>query len=181
MNKQCLATLKERGIDCDRGLTFKEVAKIEDIYKISFPESLRDLLMEVLPVSEGFYNWRDVNEDNVAFIKERINWPVTHIFSRTNEVYWCDDWGNEPKNVHKRELVIKQHLENAPKLIPIYAHRYMPMIADKNPPIISVHGTDIIYYGENIEDYIAIEFGEKKQCAIDFQNIRPIRFWTEIM
>lgn len=65
--------------------------------------------------------------------------------------------------------------------MPIYAHRYMPMVLDENPPIISIHDIDIIYYGEDLEDYFNIEFGKKTQDRIEFQNITPIPFWSDIM
>ena len=54
-------------------------------------------------------------------------------------------------------------MSHAPKLIPIYTHRYMPMIDEKNNPIFSIHGVDVICYGTRIDEYFQIEFGEKKQ------------------
>lgn len=50
-----------------------------------------------------------------------------------------------------------------------------------NPPILLIHGVDIIYYGKDIEDYFKVEFGEKEQNSIEFENIEPIQFWTDIM
>lgn len=57
----------------------------------------------------------------------------------------------------------------------------MPETVDDRPPVISVHGVDIIYYGENLEDYFEVEFGEKEQDEINFERISPIPFWSEIM
>ena len=53
---------------------------------------------------------------------------------------------------------VREALKEALKLLPIYGHRYMPMILQKDPPIISIHDVDIIYYGENLEDYFNIEW-----------------------
>ena len=75
----------------------------------------------------------------------------------------------------------KKKLHEAPKLLPVYGHRYMPMLSGVQVPVISVHGTDIIYYGESLSDYFYIEFGTKKQEEIDFDSIRPIPFWSDIM
>ena len=55
------------------------------------------------------------------------------------------------------------------------------MIPEDNPPIISIHDIDIIYYGQNLEDYFKVEFGGKKQGKIEFKNINPIPFWSDIM
>ena len=74
---------------------------------------------------------------------------------------------------------VKNRLKNAPKLVPIYAHRYMPVISSENPPVISIHGADIIYMGENLVEYFNIEFGDRRQDTI--KSIIPIPFWTDIM
>lgn len=55
------------------------------------------------------------------------------------------------------------------------------MIPEDNPPIISIHDVDIIYYGQNLEDYFEVEFGGKEQGKIEFENINPIPFWSDIM
>ena len=139
-----------------RGLTRDEISTIELRYNIHFPKSLRNFLMQALPVSNGFYNWRDSSAENVRYIKEAIARPMEAL----------------------KELA---EASKAPVLIPVYAHRYMPMVDTENPPILSVHGTDIIYYGENLLDYLDVEFGTKKQEDIAFDRIQPVPFWSEIM
>ena len=139
-----------------RGLTRDEISSIELRYNIHFPKSLRDFLMQALPVSNGFYNWRDSSAEKIRYIKEAIARPMETLKELAEE-------------------------SNAPVLIPVYAHRYMPMVDAENPPILSVHGTDIIYYGENLLDYLDVEFGTKKQEDIAFDRIQPVPFWSEIM
>lgn len=181
MFKESIDLLKERKVEFEKGLTIDEVVQIEKIYEIVFPMSLRDFLMTTLPVSKGFYNWRNREQGNVEYIKNIISQPIRYITDMPEEVYWCEDWGVEPDNEDDFKSEVKKRLKIAPKLIPIFSHRYMPMIPSKNPPVISVHGVDIIYYGENIEDYFRVEFGEKDQNKISFENIKPIPFWTDIM
>lgn len=181
MYENSLYLLQMKGIEFEKGLTLDELKQIEKIYQIKFPSSLRDFLMMALPISKGFYNWRNMQDDNIQFIKKVINKPVSDIYNMAEEVYWCDDWGEEPKDEKIISEEVRERLKEAPKLLPIYAHRYMPMVLDKNPPIISIHDIDIIYYGENLEDYFKIEFGMKAQDAIVVQNITPISFWSDIM
>jgi len=146
-----------------RGLTCDEISSIEMRYNIHFPRSLRNFLMQALPVSEGFYNWRDSSAENIRYIKEAIARPMETLKESAEEVELCEGW------------------DKAPVLIPVYAHRYMPMVEAENPPILSVHGTDIIYYGENLLDYLEVEFGTKQQRDIAFDRIQPVPFWSEIM
>lgn len=181
MYKDCFNLLRMKGIEFEKGLTLDELKQIEMIYQIEFPGSLREFLMLALPVSKGFYNWRNIQDDNVRFIKKVINKPLSDIRNMAGEVYWCDDWGEEPddEKIILEEVIAR--LKEAPKLVPIYAHRYIPIVLDENPPVISIHDIDIIYYGENLEDYFNIEFGKKTQDKIQFQNITPIPFWSDIM
>ena len=149
---------------------------------IQFPECLRDFLMTSLPVSKGFYNWRNTTKENVEYIKKIIKQPMEDIEEMAEKIYWYDDWGDEPENTIDTTKAVKERLQKAPKLIPIYSHRYIPMLIDTtNIPIISIHGIDVIYYGENLEDYFNVEFGSKRQDEIAFENISPIPFWSEIM
>ena len=69
----------------------------------------------------------------------------------------------------------------APKLIPIYSHRYLPIIdGEDDPPVISVVGSDIIYYGCNLSDYFNREFfGGKGAISIPMNNRIP--FWSDII
>lgn len=89
--------------------------------------------------------------------------------------------GEEPENEEDFDNEVKKRLEKAPKLIPIYSHRYMPMLNNENPPIISICGTDVIYYGKDLHDFFEVEFGKKEQNSIEFGSINTIPFWSDIM
>lgn len=180
MYESSLILLRLKGIKFERGLTLEEVKQIEGIYQISFPSSLKEFLMTALPISEGFYNWRNIQDDNVQFIKTVLDRPISDIYDMAGEVYWCDDWGEEPEDEKVFQEEVRKRLKEAPKLLPIYTHRYMPMVLEENPPVISIHDTDIVYYGENLKDYFKVEFGMKIR-DIKFQNITPIPFWSDIM
>lgn len=181
MYQQILELLKSKNIILEEGLTAKELDQIYKIYDIEFPTPLQDFLRSMLPISKGFYHWRNFSRENVAFIKTCMEFPAKDICNRTDEVDWCDHWGVEPKNKKKREVEIKKKALAAPKLVPIYSHRYIPLGHFNSYPILSIHGVDIIYYGKDLENYINIEFGTQKQAALDYRTIEYIPFWTDLM
>lgn len=181
MYKRSINLLKTCGIKFESGLTMDEILKIEKLYAIQFPKSLRDFLMTGLPISKGFYNWRNFELNNIEFIKSIIYKPLKDIDGLAEEVYWCEEWGEEPISIADKVKSVRERLKKAPTLLPLFSHRYMPETVDDRPPVISVHGVDIIYYGENLEDYLEVEFGEKEQDEINFERISPIPFWSEIM
>lgn len=181
MYDDILNLLKKNEIIISDGLTPNEINQIRDIYNLEFPNSLKSFFLTALPISRGFYNWRDFSDCNISFIKEAINYPIKDIYDRADEVYWCEDWGAEPSN--KQEFIkrVRQKLQKAPRLIPIFSHRYIPAINKIDPPILSIQGVDVIYYGENLKNYFNIEFGDEKQEYINFEKVPHIPFWSELI
>lgn len=181
MNKQILELLKSKNVVLEKGLSAKEFNHIKSIYNIEFPIPLKDLLGNILPVSKGFYNWRNFNEKNIKFIKACMEFPIKNICNLANEVDWCDEWGMEPEDEKIRDNEIRKRTLKAPKLIPVYSHRYMPLGQFNSYPILSISGVDVIYYGKDLDDYIRIEFGDKKQSELDYKIIQKVPFWTDLM
>ena len=165
----------------EKGLSDEEIREIEERYEIVFPETLKIFYKNLLPVSEGFINWRDASSENVVYIKSSIAYPIEEFKENAQDVYWNDKWGEEPATADMIKDFVLRKMVDAPKLIPIYSHRYMPMGVSDNPPVISVYGVDVIYYGKDLDEYIQIEFGEKNPSEIDYSNIQKIPFWSEMM
>ncbi|MCR5793041.1 MAG: SMI1/KNR4 family protein [Lachnospiraceae bacterium] len=168
-------------VKCQKGLSDTEIKNIEDLYQIRFPAEYKTMLKQVLPVGKGFYNWRDLSEDNIRYIKEMISQPFKDIYDNASELDWNDNWGEEPQNKELKESIVREKLKEAPKLIPLYIHRYMPMMEGKGIPVISVSGTDIIYYGKNLNNYLRNEFHSTCHDTMDYSEIREIPFWSEVI
>lgn len=60
-----IQNMKHQGVIFTEGLSDKEIYEIEKRYNITFPKVVKDLYQEVLPISKGFYNWRDDDVENV--------------------------------------------------------------------------------------------------------------------
>lgn len=172
--------IKLKGIEYEKGLLPEEINKIEQIYGIIFPEDLKNMYMNFLPISKGFYLWRDFSYSNIGYIKSMLEKPFKEIENEIDDIEWSDNWGGEPLEKDKNEK-IKKELKSAPKLIPIYFHRYAVSGKMETSPIFSVHGTDIIYYGENIDQYLEIEFAGKSYEEIDYKKIKQVPFWSDII
>lgn len=180
MYKELIEKLKLRGVEFTSGLDEKEFETITKEYDFKFPRELKKMYEVALPISQGFYNWRDFSIDNIEYIKEVMARPIKDIYDMADEVYWCDNWGEEPNEIEKIKFVQKL-LKTAPALIPIYSHRYLSVADVEQSPVFSIHETDIIYYGENLKSYFEIEFGLKSYSDIDYDNISYIPFWTDLL
>lgn len=183
--RQLINDLKAKRIRFTKGLTKNEITKIEQTYNFQFPTSLKEMYQIALPISKSFYNWRNFNEANVKKIKDMINWPLEGIlFDLENNNFWDDNWGEKPNDLlHAKQKCIEE-MHKVPKLIPVYGHRYIPIVDGvDNPPIFSVYQTDVIYYGIDLENYFRIEFNFEPwdviNEAIDEDRIDNIPFWSQ--
>jgi hypothetical protein len=181
MYKKLISFLKDKGVIIEKGLSESDIIYIEKEYQISFPEEWKQFYSIGLPISKGFYNWRNSRSENIKYIKEIINTPVTGLLENIDDIYWCDEWGEEPKEMEERRKIIIEKMRSAPKLIPIYSHRYLACIEVKQNPVFSICGTDVIYYGENLLSYFETEFGFKEYDTMNCDNISYIPFWSDMI
>lgn len=171
--------MEKIGIIFSNGLNNNEISQIETVYNIVFPDIYKQFLREKLPISNGFYNWRDFSEKNIKTISEIINKPTETLKELWSEIEWSENWGNIPISENYKKNAIFSKIEKAPKIIPIYSHRYIPCIGD-DPPILSIYDTDVIYYGKNLVDYLNNEFFNHKIDNI-LKNYDYIPFWSDLM
>jgi hypothetical protein len=170
--------LRGAGIHVAEGLSDQEVVRIEHTYKFRFPPDLRALLQYVLPVADAFPNWRDASEES---LRSRLAWPADGIcFDIEHAGFWMAEWGLRPADLATACQIARREIAKAPKLIPIYAHRYIPDEPHlAGNPIFSVYQTDIIYYGRDLAHYFANEFASPRPPWVAV-SARPIRFWDQV-
>lgn len=181
MYKTLITNLKNNDVQFSKGLTNEEIRKIKETYNIILPIELKNIYMEALPISKGFYNWRDFSIDNINLIKNVMNMPFNNISEDSSDIEWGDSWGVEPQEFDERNKIIISKLGDAPKLIPIYGHRYQVSTNLQDNPVFSVYGTDIICYGQSLEEYFYKEFIDTAYNEINYVAVNKIPFWGEIL
>lgn len=185
------------GVKFERGLTDQELDGLERKFDFRFPPDLRAFLSLGLPVDtrlskppgrlSGWVNWRRESE---AEIRERLNHPYEAICFGVNNGVWLKTWGGPPLALEDRVKRITELMNEAPRLIPIYGHRYIPdRPHEEGNPIFSVTHTDIIHFGLDLENYLEKEFWYR--FGISFETVtqtsflkkpaKAIEFWAEIV
>ncbi|RQP24222.1 SMI1/KNR4 family protein [Piscinibacter terrae] len=172
------STLERAGVNFQLGLSSHEITAAESRFSLAFPEDLREFLMFALPSGERFPNWRDLDDPAIA---HALGWPLEGIwFDVQQNAFWLEEWGAKPSDESAAYEVVRQRVAEAPKLIPIMGHRYMPdRPAARGNPVYSVYQTDIIYYGSDLEHYLHNEFYYyfgMPHHQID--ETRSIEFWS---
>jgi len=191
MSDEVVAFFQERGIqitetdrmrtslapqvDFEPGLSDSEIERVESCFAFRFPPDLRAFLQTALPVGDRFPNWRDYDETS---IREWLVSPLDGVcFDVEHNGFWMAEWGNRPASIETALRTCRALLNEAPRLIPIFAHRFMPgEPSTVGNPVFSILQTDIIPYGFDLEDYLRHEFalGGRKPWPTE---VRKIRFW----
>ena len=170
------------------GLSDSEVSRVEAQFGFHFPPDLKDFLQQALPISKGWVDWRD---GAASEIQDRLAWPLDGmIFDIEHNDFWLDIWGEKPVVLAEAVAIAKAKVAKAPKLIPIYSHRYLPDVPHlAGNPVFSVYQTDIIYYGYDLASYFDNEFPQTqdgfptsdKQLDRYQSAPRSIRFWDDVV
>lgn len=167
-------------MEYEEGITIEQLLEIEECYKLIIPKSLKNLFMKYYLNSDGFYDWRNFSENNVNYLKTIINKPYKELIDNIEDIDWPNAWGNKPYNDEDCRYILERRIKKSPKLFPVYNHRYMPLISD-DPPVLSIMGADVIYYGANLRDFFEIQFGNKNQSDINFDSVEYVPFWTDLI
>lgn len=160
-----------------RGLSADEIIAIEKRFDFRFPPDLRRALEDRLPLGDSFPNWRKPET-----VVKQVEWPWEGIrFDIEYNNFWLPAWGSKPTRLDDALSVARRHFDQAPRLVPVDGHRYIPSQPhESGNPIFSVHQTDIIHYGSNIQDWVGREF-ERGGEVRDLSACRHIPFWTDII
>jgi hypothetical protein len=181
-----IQSLKAKGVQFEAGLTDNEFSQIESLFQIKFPPDLLLFLQLELPISTKFVNWRKALSSSIEknIIHERLDGPLEGIlFDIEHNNFWFDSWGAKPEKYEDQVKIATRYYHEYPKLIPIFAHRYIPDRPNKmENPVFSVHQTDIIYYGYNLATYLSNEFAFPLPAAlttVEHPDLN-IEFWSSI-
>ena len=170
--------LLRRTADLAAGLSVEEIRAVEDRFGFRFLAEHRNFLRLHLPTGKGWPDWRAGDPARLADLLAR---PVTGaLFDVRNNDFWPRSWGPRPLDEAAAVTVARRHLEAAPKLVPVHSLRYLPAApAPSAAPVFSVHQTDVIHYGTDLDDYVVHEFG----ITGDWSPRRPtvrIPFWSDL-
>ena len=166
------------------GYTQSELNAAQDRHNVRFPPDLVELLLEHRPV-DG-HNW--AGDD--SSISKMLNWPLDMLLADVDEGSWWADWGDRPATSGERHEIVRSVVARVPRLIPIFSHRFIPETPGAaGNPVFSMYGFDTIYYGANLAEYFANEFGgglilngiaESDYTPEDARDLPLIPFWSDL-
>jgi hypothetical protein len=160
------------------GLTGGELDAIEAEFAFSFADDHRAFLAAGLPTGRGWPDWRAGDR---AALRQRLALPVEGVlFDVGQNDFWYDGWGPRPAQDGAALAVARSGLVTAPRMIPVYSHRYLPAGRDRaGHPVLSIYQADVVCYGADLVGYLCAEFGLGERAP---QPCRPtVEFWSRLV
>lgn len=129
---------------------------------------------------DKFPDWRELDS---AALEQQLDWPSEGIcFDIEHADEWKQEWGPKPETLDQALKLARMKIAEAPKLIPIRGHRYLPSVPrEEGNPVFSAWQTDIIFYGRDLKTYFAHEFGNLSHTDACTGSMTYIEFWTDIV
>ena len=179
--KSVMEILGKRGVVFTVGLTEAQLVSIESAANGKLPSELRLLLGTAVPMSRGaggFPDWSQgissVMNKSYDFIKE------LYLFDVIEGGYWDAAFGERPDDDRDAIELVSQKLHQAPRLIPVYGHRFM-IAGDETSPVLSYYGPlDTIIYGTNLADYFFEEFDIPNPDGKSYIDDK-LDFWSRLL
>ncbi|WP_050512075.1 SMI1/KNR4 family protein [Streptomyces rimosus] len=157
------------------GLSEGELDAVEARFGFTFSADHRIFLAAGLPHgSRRWPDWRNGDPEELAW---RLSQPVEGVlFDVEHNGFWHPAWSPRPAKMSDALHIARSALRSVPQLIPVYSHRYLPGTAGEHGhPVLSVHQTDIIIYGNDLADYIRHEFTGR---ASSLPAHATVDFWS---
>lgn len=192
--KNLIDQLRNSNVQITKGLTDAEFLSIESTFPFTFPPDLRSILREGLPVDAGFPNWRSSSTQQLQIL---IDLPILNLCRQVSRrKFWVDSWGIRPRDDDEAVDLAKGLLRNAPVLVPIYRHCYIPATPFlAGNPVFYVNGDEIRVWSFDVSGFFQqVEFsgnGDFSKRPTSLSNLfnapawaateaREIPFWTEL-
>jgi hypothetical protein len=161
------------------GYSQTELDDVQGRWGLRFPPDLVEMLLERRPL----INWQDCFDWVTAepgVIRASLEWPFEGYWARVRDAgYWWPEWGERPEKSRDRRAKLRELFDNAPKLIPLVGHRYLPEEPnERGNPVFSVFGADIVHYGPNLARWLEIE-ADPWARRPPWPPIKEIRFWGQ--
>jgi hypothetical protein len=172
--KIVLQQLKSAGICIERGLNEIQIATWERELVIRFPFDYRQMLLSGCP--QGLIDWRVADVDTIRAMMQVPKSNVVDAVVRNR--YWHPSWGTKPIDTAAARVIATNHIDKAPRLIPVCGRSAMPERPEHfGTPMMSHHNLDIVYTAPNLETWLRNKF--LPQQPPNHDCVQSVEFWDE--
>lgn len=188
------------------GLSESQITGIERRFGVQFPKDYRLFLRTIHATDRpmkgigytagnsieaierpGFYNW--MTEQGA--IRNAVEGEFEGLATDVEHYLWFPSWGQRPESVEERWHAFRKIYESAPRLIPIFGHRFL--LSDESgagSAVLSMHHSDVILHASNLRDFLLTEFTElfgnedlkvTSDMSQAYGRLQKVKFWGEFL
>ncbi|MET9373807.1 hypothetical protein ABZX98_06595 [Streptomyces sp. NPDC002992] len=168
---------KTLGTEIGPGLSERELDAVEARFGFAFAFAADHRVFLSAGLPRGSRSWPDWRHGDPEDLAGRLSRPVEGVlFDVEHNGFWHPAWRPRPAEASDALRIARSELAGVPQLVPVYGHRYLPGIAGEwGHPVLSVHQTDIIFYGNDLADYVRYEFTGRASSA---PARATVAFWS---
>jgi hypothetical protein len=177
--EETVRQLAAKGVKFAPGMLDRDIDAAAEAFGTPLPAELASFLRVGVPRSKGWAAWRKgaapVAKAGRAWVDRGFEFDV-----RRGQ-YWHPFFGHRPSSDDAAVEVALAYVRAAPPLFPIHGHKFISsMPADAPRPVLSVwQAIDSIYYGNDLADYLARQFGiDRQDWAASEPSTVPV--WGEL-
>lgn len=195
----------QRGTRWTGGLTAREIARAEENLGSPFPPDYRLFLEKLHVPDRPMTGWlyrgsRKVRESEQPFadwrrpadIRRRLRARVDGVlFDVEKNALWLRSWGPRPARRADRARLVRACAAAGVPLAPLYFHRCLPCAPRRaGNPVLSIHQSDIIFYGADLRSWMLVEFARllgldsdrqwSASCRALRHRFQDFRFWGSV-
>src|SRR5262249_2450436 len=110
------------------GYSATELDDAQARWDLRFPPDLVGLLGERRSLGDkGHPYWSfDWRKGDPAAIRALLDWPLEGFWFDVQNGLWWPEWGEKPSGREEQYERLRGLFEAAPRLIPVFGHRYLP-------------------------------------------------------
>jgi hypothetical protein len=170
INKSLYGYQVQKGTRWLPGLSEKEISEFENALDVVFPTALRNFYRTMNGLDKHGVNVYGNEGEVYAYVPIYFSFPAD-----LRIIKGKIDWILESNNLTREKI----DRGNIPKIFPVTGHRFL--ILDQHLPILSMYGSDIIYWTDNLSKLLACNIFENIENAEDFESdaahAMPVKFW----
>ncbi|MDR0467857.1 MAG: hypothetical protein LBG67_03310 [Campylobacteraceae bacterium] len=156
----------QNGTKWNDGLSESQLVEFQKIMGFEFPEILKDFYTVMNGVDKEQINIYGNSSHKHSYLKKFYGFP-----DDVEEIKKLIKWIYEANKIDEEEMIDK----NISRIFPIYHHRFI-LINQKEHPVLSIYGDDIVLYANNMIDLFYDDL-EIKKTRLNYKE--KINYWLD--
>ena len=174
--------LERIGGERSSGLSNRQIGDLEGVLGCQLPFEIGLMLVMAVPSAEPWRQWSDPVADWSAWNEHLV---AGFAFGIEHNDVWSIDWGPKPATLTGQIDALREQLDAAPALFPIYGNHVVPLTAAEDQansdgnPIMLIEGSTVALLGDDLAAWMHGQF--EVPLPMWPAEARAFPFWSALV